>query len=203
MNEHVTKPIAQMTAYELMIAVQAMAESVSKDAAEDSKARYLARLVIEQESRQRGAKIRIAEFFRQLKLHRESYSQRNVSPRDSIETVHADTFATRVDLRYSDIERLAPWVERDTKTPFWAEQANRLKAVLAANPSLTDKQKATLTHIATDGGRVSHSSKHGVSFGSLDGRTVNALKKRGMITHWVLSSGFSSSYMLIIAELPK
>lgn len=193
-------PIPEMSSLDLLLAVQEMADTVAQDPENSTNAKYLADLVREQISRQRKAQRRVSEYMRQKKLYDESYAQRNKTPGDVIETLHEDKYAHRISLRYSDIEALAPIIDWDSEGAFWAEQDRRLALVLERNPKLTDRQKATLEQIAHQERRVSYSSKYGANYGALDGRVVNGLEKRGLVTSWSYGTGWSKSGFLIIAD---
>jgi hypothetical protein len=197
-------PIPELTPYELLHSVKFMAELVAENPEDSSNAKRLADLVCEQVKRERVARVRIGEYFRQRAIQDAQMTEReraasDTSYRNVIDRVNSDQWSKPIALLYSSIETLAPWIEQDTKTAFLAKQQERLEAVLKANPSLTERQVETLRKVATCEKRV-YRSMGGSHYGSLDGRVVNGLMKRGLIETHAWGRDFHQSAILIIAD---
>lgn len=159
---------------------------------------------------------RIGEYLRQqaivqVKYDRDmasdsDYSKRNAKePKSELDSVRADAYAGTARLLLADIQRIVEPVVRDTETEFYAEQATRLSIWLESK-EVSEKQAALLPciaqgHITTFGNSYTGKSR---SFDEQpctcvrpDGRTVNALKKKGVITFRApLGYGHSATAML-------
>jgi hypothetical protein len=212
-NEKLREKIAEMSIDALYRSMQtAMDNILSEEESSLADARLLAELLNELNQRQRGARTRIGEYFRQRAI-REAGRRPLVRGRepqrsdDLIDTVFADRYASRVGLRYSDIETLAPALERDSKAAFLAKQKDRLAAQLAANPKLTAKQKDLLAAAALGECTVYSDYKYGPSYRGpnhtrLDGRSVKGLIERKILM--TSSTGdIGHSSMIVVAPVAE
>ncbi len=155
----------------------------------------------------RVARVRVGEYLRQQQIVQDKYEHdlqkynedkaegRKIystpkAPADVLGEVRSDEYAGTARLRVSDLRQVVPVHVWDSKATFEATQAERLAHWQQQN--LSEKQAALLPCIA-EGHITSHGSGayRGKSWGwrdevsctcaRIDGRTVNALIKKGVV----------------------
>lgn len=195
------KPVDELSSHELYKAIELTADVLAQDEELPAKVKYFVAIVREQVKREKRSRVRIGEFFRQRAIRDQQRTARQQEydaqrpGRDIIERIHADRWARRISLLFSDIEALAPWSEKDTRDAFLTEQARRLEIVLAANPKLNEKQVAILTKISKGESMVYSEGRT-----EFDGRILGGLERKGLIGRHSWGEGYLGSTILIIAD---
>lgn len=216
---------AELGEDDLIALISHIGSTIKDSADKDEDSRILAELepVILALTSRRNASVpareRIGEYLRQQGLVQAKYQkdlagsdysrQHATPPQEELDFIHTDPYARSAVLLLSDLMRLASATVRDTKTEFFAEQQERLQALLTANPKMPEKQQNLLRciaqgHIVRSAGWGNSRYVHELPYGDSgqdcgdhgNANTVNALMKRKLTSVRPASALHRSTLML-------